>query len=143
MKLASGGPGPQAVPVITRDEAVQYLSGLSPVELQRLVEELEGVWRIVHPPVDEWYIPIDVVQEPDLVLVEVGPRRVLVMKALRAEFGFDLAKVRALVDTTPAVLAYEAEPSVAERVIRELGSLGASVERRPGVSSWARPPGPP
>lgn len=124
------------MPVITRDDAVNYLSRLSPVELQLLVEEIEGIWGIVHPPVDEWYIPTDVVPEPDLVLVEVGPRRVLVMKALRAEFGFDLPQVRALVDTTPAVLAQEVEPKVAERVIRELGSLGATVERRQGEPRW-------
>ena len=122
---------------ISKAEAIAYLSALSPDELQDLLLDLEEMWGLERLQVPDRHstmgmplymgMPI----EPDLFLLDPGPRRVLVMKALREGLGVSLKSAKALVDGAPgSLLLAGAEADRREELTRALRSLGAKVEVR-------------
>ncbi len=125
------------MPGINKAQAIAYLSALSPDELQDLLLDLEELWGLErlqapdqHPSMGA---PLDMGMplQPDLLLVDPGPQRVPVMKALREQLGVDLKGAKALVDAAPGSLLLEgADKERRDELAQALRSLGAKIEVR-------------
>ncbi|MEZ4454525.1 MAG: ribosomal protein L7/L12 [Nannocystaceae bacterium] len=116
----------------TREEVVDFLSRLNPLEVRALVLELEDRWGIERPhdgapPLLVMGVPL-AFPEYEVILVAPGPRRVQVMRALRELLGGSLADVRALVDGGPRRLLDRAELARAEALAAALRAVGATIE---------------
>ncbi|MEV6521468.1 ribosomal protein L7/L12 [Longispora sp. NPDC051575] len=63
----------------------------------------------------------------DVVLAEVGSRKIQVIKVVREITGLDLAAAKKLVERAPTPLLHRADRGTAERVRVALGQAGARV----------------
>ncbi len=121
---------------ISKAQAIAYLSALSPDELQDLLLDLEELWDIerLHVPTRHPTMGMPIYMgmpiEPDLLLIDPGPRRVLVMKTLRQQLGVSLKAAKALVDGAPSLLLEGAEPERRDELTQALRPLGAKTEVR-------------
>ncbi|MEZ4454524.1 MAG: ribosomal protein L7/L12 [Nannocystaceae bacterium] len=122
---------------LTREEVVEFLSRLTPLEVRALVLELEERWAIERPyhgttPIDTT-MGMPAVDEYVVTLVDPGPQRVAVMKRLREALGCGLVEARALVDGAPSPVLDMAERGRAEALMAALREVGARVELREKV----------
>jgi large subunit ribosomal protein L7/L12 len=126
----------EAAMAITESEVVTFIKDLRLSELKPLIQALErelGVSaqtpvfatnppRPVPPPAELLY---------DVVLIEPGPRRIDVLRALREVLGLGLQASRELADRPYAVIREEMGRPEAEALAAKLEAAGARVERRP------------
>jgi len=112
------------------------LSGLTledAAKLARMLRERWGIREVANIPVVE--LSIEVEDEPeqeffDVVLVEVGERRIDVIKKVRALGGYGLKESRELIDQGDAVVLTEVDRETGEVAMGTLVELGATVELR-------------
>jgi large subunit ribosomal protein L7/L12 len=127
----------EAAMAINESEVVSFIKNLRLSELRPLIETLErelGVsaqvaqvaqvaWRTSNPP-----SPFGNLY--DVVLIEPGPRRLEVIRALREALGLDLRSARDLADRPNAVVREQLEVPEASALVARLEAAGARVERR-------------
>lgn len=119
---------------ITRDDVLGYLSRLTVIELAELVKQLETQWQVravvavprVIDPVD----PIIEQTEFDVVLLDVGPKKIHVIKALRAMTDWSIGQAKNAVDASPAPLFEGLDKQDAIERCDALRDAGATVEMR-------------
>jgi len=112
------------------------LSGLTledAAKLARMLRERWGIREVANIPVVE--LSIEVEDEPeqeffDVVLVEVGERRIDVIKKVRALGGYGLKESRELIDQGDAVVLAEVDRETGGVAMGALVELGATVELR-------------
>ncbi|MEX2238883.1 MAG: ribosomal protein L7/L12 [Dehalococcoidia bacterium] len=68
--------------------------------------------------------------DTDVLLVDAGPNKIAVIKSVRALNKLGLAETKKLVESTPVVVAYGLQTSLAELARRDLEAAGATVELR-------------
>ena len=68
--------------------------------------------------------------DPSVVLLDPGPNRIPVLKAIRARRGLSLRDSLALVDNPPVIVLEQAWREDAEALLAELTALGARAELR-------------
>ncbi len=121
---------------MNEEDVLNYVQNLRLGDLRHLVRKLEdrlGVSAAVAPVVVE----PEPAPEPlpptalDLVLIEVGERRLEVIRALRAELGLALRQARDAVAALPAVVARDLDPERAAQLVAVLEAVGAQVDARP------------
>lgn len=120
---------------ITKQQVIDYLSALSPDGLQDLLLELEDLWGMERlavgvSPVDMG-APIDmgVPRAYELILRDVGDRRVHVMKVLRELYGVGLKEAKSMVERAgDLVIAEYLHGDVAHHMAARLRDVGAKVE---------------
>lgn len=122
---------------VTREQVVDYLTALSPEQLRELIVELEDLWSIERPAtVEPRYVTMGVALDgPELpvwsvILLDTGPQRIAVVKALREHSARSLSELKALVDAAPSEIAIELPRTEAEALHDRLVALGAKVELR-------------
>lgn len=120
---------------ITKAQVIDYLSALTPDELQDLLLELEDLWGMepiaVGPISPTMGVPIDMGMPPGLTLIlrDAGERPIHVMKALRELYAVSLKEAKAMVDGAgDLVLTEELDPIDLEHTVTRLREAGATVE---------------
>jgi large subunit ribosomal protein L7/L12 len=127
----------EAAMAINESEVVSFIKNMRLSELGPLIQTLErelGVsaqpipvepvqWRTSNPPSPFGHVY-------DVVLIEPGPRRLDVIRALREMFGLELRVARDLADRPNAVVREELEASEAQALVARLEAAGAKVELR-------------
>lgn len=121
---------------LTREQVVDYLSALPPQRVRELIGELEELWGIarpVNPPRDDDDMfrtsnpgPV----EWDVVLIEPGPQRIAVIRAVREISSLSLGEARTLVDSVPIVVGEGLDRYDAHVLLERLRALGAVAELR-------------
>jgi len=131
---------PKAEKMADTNQLVEQLSGLTVLEIADLVKKLEEKWGVSAAA------PVAVAAAPaggaagaapaaeektsfDVVLQEVGPNKIAVIKEVRASVsGLGLAEAKALVEGAPKPIKEGVPKEEAEEIKKKVESAGAKIE---------------
>ncbi|HEY3237562.1 MAG TPA: 50S ribosomal protein L7/L12 [Polyangiaceae bacterium] len=123
---------------ITREQVVNYLSGMPVIEMTALVKELESKWGVSAAPVAVAAVGAPAAQaaaveektEFDVILAEAGASRINVIKAVREITSLGLKEAKDLVEGAPKPVKEGVNKEEAEELKKKLEAAGAKVEVR-------------
>jgi large subunit ribosomal protein L7/L12 len=120
------------------EQLVEQLSGLTVLEIADLVKKLEEKWGVsAAAPVAAAAAPAAAAAAPpveekttfDVILKEVGPNKIAVIKEVRASVsGLGLAEAKALVESAPKPIKEGVSKQEAEDTKKKIEGAGAKVE---------------
>ena len=131
-----------ATKTLGKDEILEAISGMTVLELADLVKAVEDKFGVTAAaPVaaaaapaagggDGAAAPAEEKTEFDSVLTEVGPNKILVIKAVRELTGLGLKEAKDLVDAAPKAVKEGVTKEEADQVKEKLAEAGATVEIR-------------
>jgi len=126
---------------LTKDQILEAIDGMTVLELSELVhafEERYGVTAAAPVAVaaaapaggGEAAAPAEEKTEFDAVLTDVGPNKILVIKAVRELTGLGLKEAKDLVDAAPKAVKEGVTREEAEQVKEKMAEAGATAEIR-------------
>ena len=132
-----------ATKTMSKDQILEAIDGMTVLELSELVKAFEERYGVTAAA------PVAVAAAPaagggdgaaaaapeeqtefDAILTEVGPNKILVIKAVRELTGLGLKEAKDLVDAAPKAVKEGVAKEEAEAVKTKLAEAGASVEVR-------------
>jgi len=120
---------------ITKEDVLEYISGLSVLELSELVKEFEEKFgvsaqaTVVAAAGAAGGAAAEEEQtEFDVVLTGAGAKKINVIKVVRAITGLGLKEAKAAVEETPTTIKEGVSKEEAEDLKKQLEEAGASVE---------------
>ncbi|MBD3823563.1 MAG: 50S ribosomal protein L7/L12 [Epsilonproteobacteria bacterium] len=119
---------------VTKEDVLEFISGLSVLELSELVKEFEEKFGVSAQPVavaGGAVAAAAVVEEQtefNVVLVDSGDKKINVIKVVRALTGLGLKEAKDATDNTPSVLKEGVDKATAEDAKKQLEEAGAKVE---------------
>ena len=120
---------------ITKDQVIEWLSGLSVLDIAALVKELEDKWGVsAAAPVavvagGAAAAPVEEKDTFDVILKAVdASKKIAVIKEVRAITSLGLADAKALVEGAPKALKEGVSKEEAEDLKAKLTAAGATVE---------------
>ena len=127
---------------LTKDDVKEYIKNMPVFELAELVKELEeelGVSAAAPMAAMPMAMPAGVAAagaeaaeeektEFDVVITEVGDKKIQVIKTVRAVTGLGLKEAKALVDAIPGAVKEGVSKDEADDVVKQLEEAGATVE---------------
>ena len=128
-----------ATKTLNKDQILEAIDGMTVLELSELVkafEERYGVTAAAPVAVaaapaaggDGGAAAAEEQTEFDAVLTEVGPNKILVIKAVRELTGLGLKEAKDLVDAAPKAVKEGVNREEADAVKEKLAEAGATVE---------------
>jgi large subunit ribosomal protein L7/L12 len=127
---------------LTKDQILEAIDGMTVLELSELVhafEERYGVTAAAPAAAaaaapasggEAAAAPAEEKTEFDAVLTEVGPNKILVIKAVRELTGLGLKEAKDLVDAAPKAVKEGVTKEEAEQVKEKMAEAGATAEIR-------------
>jgi large subunit ribosomal protein L7/L12 len=132
-----------ATKTTSKDQILEAIDGMTVLELSELVKAFEERYGVTAAaPMAMAAAPAaggdgaaapaaaEEQTEFDAVLTEVGPNKILVIKAVRELTGLGLKEAKDLVDAAPKAVKEGVAKEEAEAVKEKLAEAGASVEVR-------------
>lgn len=120
---------------ISKDDVLDYISGLSVIELSELVKEFEEKFGVSAQPTvvagaggGDGAGAADEKTEFDLILKDIGAKKINVIKAVRAITGLGLKEAKAATESTPNTLKEGISKEDAEAGLKQLEEAGATGE---------------
>ena len=120
---------------ITKEDVLEYISGLSVLELSELVKEFEEKFGVSAQPVavagvagGDAGAAAEEKTEFDVVLTDAGAKKINVIKVVRALTGLGLKEAKEAVESTPSTIKEGVDKETAEDAKKQLEEAGASVE---------------
>ena len=120
---------------VTKEDVLEYISGLSVLELAELVKEFEEKFGVSAQPVavagaagGEAGGAAEEKTEFDVVLTDAGAKKINVIKVVRALTGLGLKEAKEAVESTPSTIKEGVDKETAEEAKKQLEEAGASVE---------------
>jgi large subunit ribosomal protein L7/L12 len=127
---------------LTKDDVKEYIKNMPVFELAELVKELEeelGVSAAAPMAAMPMAMPAGVAAagaeaaeeektEFDVVITEVGDKKIQVIKTVRAVTGLGLKEAKAVVDELPGTVKEAVSQDEADDVVKQLEEAGATVE---------------
>ena len=120
---------------ISKNDVLEYISGLSVLELSELVKEFEEKFGVSAAPVvvagaagAAAGAAAEEKTEFNIVLTDAGANKIGVIKVVRAITGLGLKEAKDAVEQTPSVLKEGASKEDAKKKKKELEEAGAKVE---------------
>jgi len=119
---------------ISKEDVLEYISGLSVLELSELVKEFEEKFGVSATPVavaGAAGAAAEAVEEKtefDVILKDAGAKKINVIKAVRALTGLGLKEAKAMAEEAGAVVKAGVSKEDAETAKTELEAAGATVE---------------
>lgn len=122
---------------VTKQDVVEFISSMSVLELSELVKELEEKFGVsAAAPVAVSAAPAgqaaqaeaEEKTEFDVILSQVGDKKIQVIKAIRAITGLGLKEAKALVDEAPKPVQEGVSKEEVEDIKKQLEEAGATVE---------------
>jgi large subunit ribosomal protein L7/L12 len=119
---------------ISKEDVLEYISGLSVLELSELVKEFEEKFGVSAAPVmmaggaGDAGAAAEEKTEFDVVLVEAGAKKINAIKAVRAITGLGLKEAKEAVEGVPTVLKEGVSKEDAEAVLKQIEEAGAKAE---------------
>ena len=121
---------------MTQDEVIEYLSGLSVLDISKLVKALEEKWGVTAAA------PVAVAAGPaaaaapaaeektefTVVLADAGSNKIAVIKEVRAITGLGLKDAKDLVEAAPKPVKEGVAKDEAAKIKEQLEKAGAKVE---------------
>ena len=119
---------------ISKEDVLEYISGLSVLELSELVKQFEEKFGVSAQPVAMAGGPVAAVEaveektEFDVVILDAGEKKINVIKEIRALTGLGLKEAKDAAEQTPSTIKEGISKADAEAVKAQLESAGAKVE---------------
>ncbi len=118
---------------VTKEDVLEFISGLSVLELSELVKEFEEKFGVSAQPVAVagGAVAGEAVAEQtefDVVLTDVGAKKIGVIKAVRALTGLGLKEAKEACESLPSTIKEGVDKDAAEEAKTALEEAGASVE---------------
>lgn len=120
---------------ITKDDVVEFIAGMTVLELSDFVKELEDKFGVTAAaPVAMAAAPAAQAEEEeektefDVMLTEIGDQKIQVIKTVRAITGLGLKEAKALVDGVPGAVKEGVPKDEAEGIKTQLEEVGAKAE---------------
>ena len=119
---------------ISKKDVLEYISGLSVLELSELVKEFEEKFGVSAAPVmmaggaGDAAGAVEEKSEFDVVLVDAGPKKINAIKAVRAITGLGLKEAKEAVEGVPTVLKEAISKDDAEAILKQVEEAGAKAE---------------
>ena len=120
---------------ITKEDVLEFISGLSVLELSELVKEFEEKFGVSATPVavagavaGGGAAAAEEKTEFDVVLTSAGDKKINAIKAVRAITGLGLKEAKAAVEGTPFTIKEGVSKEDAEEAKKALEEAGATVE---------------
>jgi len=120
---------------ISKEDVLEYISGLSVLELSELVKEFEEKFGVSATPVavagGAAAGGADAAEEKsefDVIIKDAGAKKINVIKAIRGLTGLGLKEAKAMAEEAGAVVKAGVSKEDAETAKTELEAAGATVE---------------
>ena len=121
---------------MTKEEVIEFLSGLTVLEIADLVKQLEEKWGVsaaapvaaAAPAAAAAAAPVEEKTEFDVILKETGANKIAVIKEVRAITGLGLKDAKDLVDGAPKAIKTAIPKDEAEKIKEQVEKAGAKVE---------------
>ena len=120
---------------VTKEDVLEFISGLSVLELSELVKEFEEKFGVSAQPVAVAGGAAAGGEaggaeqtEFDVVLTDAGAKKIGVIKVVRGLTGLGLKEAKEACEATPSVIKEGVDKETAEAAKKELEEAGASVE---------------
>ena len=126
---------------VTQEQVVDYIKGISVLELSQLVKTLEeelGVSAAAAMPValagaaapGAAAEAAEEKTEFTVMLVEVGPKKINVIKAVREVTSLGLKEAKDLVESAPKAVKEDIPKDEAEAIVKKFEEVGAKAEMK-------------
>jgi large subunit ribosomal protein L7/L12 len=123
---------------VTQEQVVEYVKGISVLELSRLVKTLEeelGVSAAAAMPVAvagaaAGAAPAEAEEQTEftVMLTEIGAKKINVIKVVREVTSLGLKEAKDLVESAPAAVREDVPKDEAETIKKKFEDVGAKVE---------------
>ena len=118
---------------ISKEDVLEYISGLSVLELSELVKEFEEKFGVSAQPVAVAGagVAAEAVAEQtefNVVLTSAGAKKIAVIKAVRALTGLGLKEAKEACEALPSTIKDSVDKETAEEAKTALEEAGAVVE---------------
>lgn len=124
---------------VTQEQVVDYIKGISVLELSQLVKTLEeelGVSAAAAMPVavagaaapGAAAEAAEEQTEFTVTLVEIGPKKINVIKAVREVTSLGLKEAKDLVESAPKAVKEDIPKDEAEAIVKKFEEVGAKAE---------------
>jgi large subunit ribosomal protein L7/L12 len=119
---------------ISKEDVLEYISGLSVLELSELVKEFEEKFGVSAAPVmmaggaGDAGAAAEEKTEFDVVLVDAGAKKINAIKAVRAITGLGLKEAKEAVEGVPTVLKEGVSKDDAAEIVKQVEEAGAKAE---------------
>ncbi len=119
---------------VTKEDVLEFISGLSVLELSELVKEFEEKFGVSAQPVAVAGVAGDAgaaaaeQTEFNVVLTDVGAKKIGVIKAVRALTGLGLKEAKEACESLPSTIKEGVDKDTAEEAKAALEEAGAAVE---------------
>ncbi len=122
---------------VTKEDVIEFISNMSVLELSDLVKEFEDKFGVsAAAPVAMVAGPVagagageaEEQTEFDVILSQIGDKKIQVIKAIRAITGLGLKEAKAVVDDAPSPVKEAVSKEEAEDVKKQLEEAGATAE---------------
>jgi large subunit ribosomal protein L7/L12 len=128
--------GRKKMSTVTTDQVVEFLSGLTVLEISELVKTLEDKWGVTAAaPVAAMAAPAaggeaaaEEKTEFDVVLASFGGNKIAVIKEVRGITGLGLKDAKELVEAAPKAIKEGCTKDEADKLKEQLEKAGATVE---------------
>jgi len=119
---------------VTKEDVLEFISGLSVLELSELVKEFEEKFGVSAQPVAvaggavAGGAAAEEKTEFDVVLTDAGAKKIGVIKAVRGLTGLGLKEAKEATEALPSTIKEGVDKETAEAAKKELEEAGATVE---------------
>lgn len=119
---------------ISKEDVLEFISGLSVLELSELVKEFEEKFGVSAQPVavaGAVAVVADAAEEKtefDVVILDSGDKKINVIKEIRAITGLGLKEAKDAAEQTPSTIKEGISKADAEAIKAQLEAAGAKVE---------------
>jgi len=119
---------------ISKEDVLEYISGLSVLELSELVKEFEEKFGVSAQPVAVAGAAggaaeaVEEQTEFNVVIVDAGAKKINVIKAIRALTGLGLKEAKSAAEELPSTVKEGISKEDAEAAKADLEAAGAKVE---------------
>jgi large subunit ribosomal protein L7/L12 len=118
---------------ITKQDVLEFISGLSVLELSELVKEFEEKFGVSAQPVAVagGAVAAAAVEEQtefNVVIVDAGDKKINVIKVVRALTGLGLKEAKDATENVPSTIKEGVDKETAMNAKKELEEAGAKVE---------------
>jgi len=122
---------------VTKEDVVEFVSSMSVLELSELVKELEEKFGVSAaapvavagaPAAQGLQAEAEEQTEFDVILSQIGDKKIQVIKAIRTITSLGLKDAKALVDEAPKPVKERVTKEESEDIKKQLEEAGATVE---------------
>ena len=118
---------------VTKEDVLEFISGLSVLELSELVKEFEEKFGVSAQPVAVAgaVVAAEAAEEKtefDVVIIDAGDKKINVIKVVRALTGLGLKEAKDATENVPSTIKEGVDKATAEDAKKQLEEAGAKVE---------------